>query len=110
MDEAIHDGVDVLSLSLGSRVPLFSETDMRDGIATGAFHAVAKGITVVCAGGNSGPEAQTVTNTAPWIVTVAATTLDRSFPTPITLGNNKVILVSGNYIAGSNYMSTKKIF
>ncbi|KAF3586645.1 hypothetical protein F2Q69_00027992 [Brassica cretica] len=97
MDDAIHDCVDVLSLSLGSRVPLFSETDMRDGIATGAFHAVAKGITVVCAGGNAGPSAQTVVNTAPWILTVAATTLDRSFATPITLGNNKVILGQAMY-------------
>ncbi|VVB08724.1 unnamed protein product [Arabis nemorensis] len=78
MDEAIHDGVDVLSLSLGSWVPLYGETDIRDTITTRAFHAVLKGITVVCAGGNSGPEAYTVTNTAPWIVTVAATTLDRS--------------------------------
>lgn len=93
MDEAMHDGVDVLSLSLGAQVPLFPETDLRDRIATGAFHAVAKGIIVVCAGGNSGPAAQTVLNAAPWVITVAATTLDRSFPTPITLGNNNVILV-----------------
>ncbi|ESQ33489.1 hypothetical protein EUTSA_v10006855mg [Eutrema salsugineum] len=92
MDEAIHDGVDVLSLSLGAQVPLFPKTDLRDRIATGAFHAVAKGIIVVCAGGNSGPAAQTVLNTAPWVITVAATTLDRSFPTPITLGNNNMIL------------------
>ncbi|ESQ38498.1 hypothetical protein EUTSA_v10028448mg [Eutrema salsugineum] len=97
MDEAIHDGVDVLSISLGSEVPLYGETDIRDGITTGAFHAVLKGITVVCAGGNSGPQAQTVTNIAPWILTVAATTLDRSFPTPITLGNNKVILGQAIY-------------
>ncbi|CAA7062253.1 unnamed protein product [Microthlaspi erraticum] len=97
MDEAIHDGVDVLSLSLGSNVPIYPETDFRNGIATGAFHAVLKGITVVCSGGNAGPEAQTVSNTAPWILTVAATTLDRSFPTPITLGNNKVILGQALY-------------
>ncbi|CAH2070927.1 unnamed protein product [Thlaspi arvense] len=96
MDEAIHDGVDILSLSLGYE-PLFPETDARDGIATGAFHAVLKGITVVCAGGNAGPAAQTVTNLAPWIITVAATTLDRSFPTPMTLGNNKVILGQAVY-------------
>ncbi|CAF2043097.1 hypothetical protein HID58_033986 [Brassica napus] len=97
MDEAIHDGVDVLSLSLGYRVPYFPETDVRDAIATGAFHAVLKGITVVCSGGNSGPAAQTVGNAAPWILTVAATTLDRSFPTPLTLGNNKVILGQAMY-------------
>jgi hypothetical protein len=97
MDESMHDGVDVLSLSLGAQIPLYPETDLRDRIATGAFHAVAKGIIVVCAGGNSGPAAQTVLNTAPWIITVAATTLDRSFPTPITLGNRKVILGQALY-------------
>ena len=94
IDDAIHDGVDVLSLSLGSRIPLNSETDLPDAIAIGSFHAVAKGITVVCAGGNAGPSAQTIANTAPWILTVAATTLDRSFATPIILGNKKVILVN----------------
>ncbi|KAL0730792.1 hypothetical protein Bca4012_026886 [Brassica carinata] len=109
MDEAIHDGVDVLSLSLGSAVPLYGETDIRDGITTGAFHAVLKGITVVCAGGNSGPEAQTVTNTAPWIITVAATTLDRSFPTPITLGNNKMILGQAMY-TGSELGFTSLVY
>lgn len=97
MDEAIHDGVDIMSLSLGYE-PLFPETDVRDGIATGAFHAVLKGIAVVCAGANAGPAAQTVTNLAPWIITVAATTLDRSFPTHLTLGNNRVILVTTKYI------------
>ncbi|KAG7619994.1 PA domain [Arabidopsis suecica] len=97
MDEAMHDGVDVLSISLGSSVPLYGETDIRDGITTGAFHAVLKGITVVCSGGNSGPDSLTVTNTAPWIITVAATTLDRSFATPLTLGNNKVILGQAMY-------------
>ncbi|CAH8323520.1 unnamed protein product [Eruca vesicaria subsp. sativa] len=97
IDDAIHDGVDVLSLSLGSQIPLNSETDLHDAIATGAFHAVVKGITVVCAGGNAGPSAQTIANTAPWILTVAATTQDRSFATPITLGNKKVILGQAMY-------------
>lgn len=92
-DEAIKDGVDVLSLSIGSSIPLYSEVDERDAIATASFHAVAKGITVVCGAANDGPSAQTVQNTAPWILTVAATTIDRSYPTPITLGNNQTFLV-----------------
>ncbi|CAN6585742.1 unnamed protein product [Malus baccata var. baccata] len=92
-DEAIHDGVDVLSLSLVNSVPLFSDVDEHDGIATGSFHAVANRITVVCAVGNSGPSAQTVVNTVPWIITVAASTMDREFSTSITLGNNKTFLV-----------------
>ncbi|XXG76257.1 hypothetical protein AAC387_Pa08g0642 [Persea americana] len=90
-DDAIHDGVDVLSLSIVSKVPLFFDVDRHDGIAMGSFHAVAKGITVVCAAGNDGPLSQTVSNIAPWIITVAAVTMDRSFPTVITLGNNRTI-------------------
>ncbi|XP_010436973.1 PREDICTED: subtilisin-like protease SBT3.9 isoform X1 [Camelina sativa] len=92
IDEAIHDGVDVLSLSLGSGVPLNLETDVRLFFAMGLFHAVEKGIHVVASAGNNGPAAQTIGNVAPWILTVAATTLDRSFPTAITLGNNITIL------------------
>ncbi|KAK9291612.1 hypothetical protein L1049_019561 [Liquidambar formosana] len=91
-DVAIDDGVDVLSLSIASAIPLFSDVDMRDGIPIGSFHAVAKGITVVCAAGNAGPGTQTVENTAPWVLTVAASTIDRSFPTLIKLGNNETIM------------------
>ncbi|XP_024627795.1 subtilisin-like protease SBT3.9 isoform X2 [Medicago truncatula] len=87
-DMAIHDGVDVLTVSLGIGIPLFSYADQRDTIAIGSFHATSKGITVVSSAGNSGPISQTVSNTAPWLITVAATTIDRTFPTAITLGNN----------------------
>lgn len=62
-------------------------------MAIGSFHAVAKGISVVCSGGNSGPYAQTVINTAPWVITVAASTIDREFPSTIILGNNQTIQV-----------------
>ncbi|KAJ0256121.1 Subtilisin-like protease 6 [Hirschfeldia incana] len=91
MDHAIRDGVDVLSLSLGSAIPLDFEVDRSD-FAIAAFHAVMKGIPVVCAGGNDGPETQTISNVAPWIITVAATTMDREYFTPITLGNNVTVL------------------
>lgn len=90
-DDAIHDGVDVLSVSIGGSIPEDSEVDKLDNIA--AFHAVAKGITVVAAAGNEGPGAQTVDNVAPWLLTVAATTLDRSFSTKITLGNKQTLFV-----------------
>ncbi|RZR77726.1 hypothetical protein BHM03_00002896 [Ensete ventricosum] len=66
-DDAIHDGVDVLSVSLGQSPPL--PTYIEDALAIGSFHAVARGITVVCSAGNSGPFSQTVINTAPWFST-----------------------------------------
>eukprot|EP01018_Ginkgo_biloba_P000032 Gb_20397 [translate_table: standard] len=87
-DDAIQDGVDILSLSLGA--PSFLQPDiMTDGIAIGAFHAVQNGILVVCSAGNDGPYSYTVVNTAPWILTVAASTLDRFFDSKVVLGNGK---------------------
>ncbi|XP_050935958.1 subtilisin-like protease SBT5.4 [Cucumis melo] len=82
-DHAIHDGVDVLSLSLGGDPIKYSE----DSIAIASFHAVKKGIPVVCAVGNSGPTPKTASNTAPWILTVGASTLDREFYAPVVLQN-----------------------
>ncbi|KAL5997353.1 hypothetical protein ACLOJK_008283 [Asimina triloba] len=84
-DEAIQDGVDVLSLSLGTDEPV---DYLQDGSSIGAFHAVMNGITVVCSAGNKGPTPAYVTNGAPWIITVAASTLDRDFPSYVRLGNN----------------------
>ncbi|XP_068642045.1 subtilisin-like protease SBT5.3 [Aristolochia californica] len=84
-DQAIHDGVDVISVSLGGD----TEAYFQDGIAIGSFHAVQQGIVVVCAAGNDGPTPGTVTNLAPWIITVGASTLDRSFTSAANLGNHK---------------------
>ncbi|KAG8381587.1 hypothetical protein BUALT_Bualt06G0137000 [Buddleja alternifolia] len=96
-DEAIHDGVDVLSVSIGIDLPLYPEVDKRDVIYYGSFHAAANGITVVCSGGNSGPLYGTIEDVAPWIITVAASSMDRSFPTPIILGNNQVLAGQAMY-------------
>lgn len=90
-DDAIRDGVDVISMSLGAIPPL--ETYVDDVVSIGSFHAVAEGISVICSGGNSGPFPQTVVNTAPWVITVAASSIDRSFPVVLTLGNNQTFVV-----------------
>ncbi|CAH8319822.1 unnamed protein product [Eruca vesicaria subsp. sativa] len=92
MDDAIADGVDVISISLGRAIPILSEIDAYNEFSYGAFHAVSKGITVLMAAGNFGPDAYSVQNIAPWIITVAATNLDRWFPTPLKLGNNVTLL------------------
>ncbi|KAF0909215.1 hypothetical protein E2562_032375, partial [Oryza meyeriana var. granulata] len=93
-DAAIKDGVDVLSVSLGAwSSPPFD----HDPIAIAAFSAVARGSTVVCAAGNSGPEPSTVTNDAPWLLTVAAGSVDRSFSATVRLGDSE--LVDGQALA-----------
>nr|XP_011461611.1 PREDICTED: subtilisin-like protease SBT5.4 [Fragaria vesca subsp. vesca] len=84
-DAAISDGVDVLSLSVGGDAVEFSE----DGIAIGSFHADKNGIVVVCSAGNSGPAPSTVSNVAPWMLTVGASTLDREFSSYISFGKGK---------------------
>ncbi|XP_072092086.1 subtilisin-like protease SBT1.1 isoform X4 [Arachis hypogaea] len=63
MDQAVSDGVDVLSLSLG----------------------------------NYGPHPSTVGNSAPWIMTVAASYTDRTFPTKVRLGRGEVFRGSSLY-------------
>ncbi|KFK25462.1 hypothetical protein AALP_AA8G118000 [Arabis alpina] len=92
MDDAVADGVDVISISIGRPIPILTEINQNNMFSYGAFHAVSKGIPVICAGGNYGPGDFTVQNIAPWIITVAATSLDRWFPTPLTLGNNVTLM------------------
>jgi subtilisin family serine protease len=84
IDDAIHDGVDVLSISLG----------WAGHEAPGTLHAVQRGISVVFSGGNDGPVPQTMSNAVPWVTTVAASTIDRAFPTLISLGNKDKLVVS----------------
>ncbi|XP_042515836.1 subtilisin-like protease SBT3.9 [Macadamia integrifolia] len=91
-DMAIHDGVDILSVSLSAEAGLPLSSYFEDGIAIGSFHAVARGIPVVSTAGNDGPSSDTVGNTAPWIITVAATTIDRDFKSALTLGNHQTSL------------------
>ncbi|KAJ4953230.1 hypothetical protein NE237_030062 [Protea cynaroides] len=85
MDAAVADGVDVLSISLAGG----SRPYHNDNMAIAAFGAVQKGVFVSCSAGNSGPSESTVSNTAPWIMTVAASYLDRSFPTTVKLGDGQ---------------------
>ncbi|CAN1236732.1 Subtilisin-like protease SBT1.1 [Linum grandiflorum] len=93
MEQAVKDGVDVLSLSLGgSPKPYYS-----DNVAIAAFGAVQNGVFVACSAGNSGPSRSTVSNTAPWIMTVAASYTDRGFPTSIRLGNGETYEGSSLY-------------
>ncbi|XP_031131231.1 subtilisin-like protease SBT5.3 isoform X2 [Ipomoea triloba] len=85
-DRAIDDGVDVLSVSLVGEDP---GPYFQDGLAIGSFHAVKNGIVVVAAAGNDGPDAGSVTNVAPWLITVGANTMDRQFQSNVVLGNKK---------------------
>ncbi|RDX76413.1 hypothetical protein CR513_43597, partial [Mucuna pruriens] len=84
-DDAIADGVDIISISLGG---FSDENYFRDGIAIGAFHAVRKGVLTVTSAGNNGPKLSSLSNFSPWLISVAASTIDRKFVTKVELGNN----------------------
>lgn len=108
-DAAISDGVDVLSVSLGGNPTAF----FNDSVAIGSFHAVKHGIVVICSAGNSGPADGTVSNVAPWEITVGASTMDREFPSYVVLGNNISFKVSSPFllmIPSSSMNLGRKVF
>lgn len=86
-DDAISDGVDIISLSVGTSIP---REYFEDSIAIGAYHAMKHGILTSNSAGNEGPDPFTITNFSPWSLSVAASTTDRKFFTKVQLGNNEV--------------------
>ncbi|KAJ0265260.1 Subtilisin-like protease 4 [Hirschfeldia incana] len=84
-EAAIHDGVDIISISIGGPIVDYSS----DSISVGSFHAARKGILTVASAGNDGPSPGSVTNHEPWILTVAASGIDRTFKSQVDLGNGK---------------------
>ncbi|XWS18567.1 hypothetical protein CRYUN_Cryun32bG0056200 [Craigia yunnanensis] len=89
MDDAIADGVDILSVSIVTPEPLPYH---QDTIGLGALHAAKRNILVVCSAGNNGPAPGTLSNPAPWLITVGASSLDRAFFAPVILGNGLEII------------------
>ncbi|KAL9415879.1 hypothetical protein AB3S75_039140 [Citrus x aurantiifolia] len=88
-DDAIADGVDIVTISMGTR---HAREFSQDSIAIGAFHAMAKGILVVNSAGNSGPEPRSVSSIAPWMMSVAASGTDRLFVDKVVLGNGTTVV------------------
>ncbi|KAK3009854.1 hypothetical protein RJ639_012839 [Escallonia herrerae] len=89
-DDAIDDNVDIISMSLGQ-----SGTDadfINDCFSLGALHAFQNGILVSASAGNNA-EPYTVDNAAPWILTVAASSVDREFDSRVELGNGDSLKV-----------------
>ncbi|KAA8539861.1 hypothetical protein F0562_026553 [Nyssa sinensis] len=86
-DDAIADGVDIISVSIGSTFPV---PYFEDPIAVGSFHAVKYGILTSNSAGNDGPWRGWVSNYSPWSLTVAASSIDRKFVSQLVLGNGQI--------------------
>lgn len=88
-DDAIADGVDIITISLaGIGQIVLNDNEM----AIGALHASLKGILVVHAAGNSHFRGS-ISSIAPWVLSVAAATTDRSIITKVALGNGAILSV-----------------
>ncbi|KAL3380671.1 hypothetical protein AABB24_001033 [Solanum stoloniferum] len=82
MDQAVADGVDMISISFGYRfIPLY-----EDAISIASFGAMMKGVLVSASAGNEG-SGSSVENGSPWILCVASGHTDRRFAGTLTLGN-----------------------
>ncbi|KAK4774380.1 hypothetical protein SAY86_009315 [Trapa natans] len=86
-DNAIADGVDIISLSVGN---FFINDFYEDPIAIGAFYAMKNNVLTSNSGGNNGPSAGSITSVAPWLLSVAASTIDRKFLTKVQLANGNL--------------------
>ncbi|GAU37173.1 hypothetical protein TSUD_391620 [Trifolium subterraneum] len=71
----------------------------KDPLAIGSFHAMEKGILTVQAAGNYGPEPSSISSVAPWLFSVAATSIDRQFVDKLVLGNGKTF-IDKNMVSG----------
>ncbi|XP_045805758.1 subtilisin-like protease SBT4.4 [Trifolium pratense] len=98
-DDAIADGVDIINLSLAN---VNAVEILKDPLAIGSFHAMEKGILTVQGAGNNGPNPSTISSVAPWLFSVAATTIDRQFIDKLILGNGKTFIGKSINIVPSN--------
>lgn len=89
-DDAIADGVDIISISIGSDSA--SKYD-QDDISIGAFHGLKKGVLTINSAGNYGPSVGSISSVAPWILSVAASSTDRWIINKVVLGNGQTLLV-----------------
>ncbi|XP_051121272.1 subtilisin-like protease SBT3 [Andrographis paniculata] len=88
IDQAVADGVDILSISIGAGFDDFNL--YQNSLSIASFGARQRGIIVCFSAGNRGPGTRTIRDKGiPWAVIVAAGTIDRWFAGKLTLGNGK---------------------
>ncbi|XP_022731006.1 subtilisin-like protease SBT2.5 [Durio zibethinus] len=96
IDQAVHDGVDILSLSVGpNSPPATTKTTFLNPFDATLLAAVKAGVFVAQAAGNGGPFPKTLVSYSPWIASVAAAIDDRRYKNHLTMGNGKILAGTG---------------
>ncbi|XP_024023201.1 subtilisin-like protease SBT2.4 [Morus notabilis] len=91
IDQAVLDGVDILTLSVGPDEPPEDTITFLNLFDIALLFARRAGVLVVQAAGNKGPGPSTVVSFSPWAVGVAASGTDRSYPGCLLLGNGRKV-------------------
>ncbi|MQM08733.1 hypothetical protein Taro_041588 [Colocasia esculenta] len=106
IDQAISDGVDIISLSLGlDGVPLH-----QDPIAIATYAAMEKGVFVSTSTGNRGPFLASLHNGIPWVLTVGAASFDRELAGTVELGDGTIIAGSSLYAGRTSLNGLPLVF
>ncbi|PKA58889.1 Subtilisin-like protease [Apostasia shenzhenica] len=94
IDQAVEDGVDILSLSIGPSAIPTGPASFLDILEMELLFAARAGVSVIQAAGNGGPDESSVLSFSPWVISVAASTTDRKY-------NNSLVLGSGDTLSGA---------
>ncbi|KAM3320292.1 hypothetical protein P3S67_007492 [Capsicum chacoense] len=99
IDQAVLDGVDILSLSIGPEEPPEDTITLLSLFEIFMLAAHKAGTLVVQAAGNEGPSPYSVISYSPWAVGVASCDTDRTYPATLILGNG--LKIAGVGLSGA---------
>lgn len=103
--QAVLDGVDILTLSVGPDEPPEDTATFLSTFDIAMLFARRAGIFVVQAAGNHGPVPSSVVSYSPWAVSVASSSTDRTYPGSVLLGNGTKI--EGVGLSGTNILISR---
>ncbi|KAK9135962.1 hypothetical protein Syun_015292 [Stephania yunnanensis] len=106
IDQAIEDGVDVISLSLG----LGRFTLDEDPIAIASFAAMEKGVFFATSAGNKGAAYGSLDKGIPWLLAVGASSMDRELNGIATLDNGDQVIGLSMYPGSSSLEQLPLVF
>ncbi|KAF8412909.1 hypothetical protein HHK36_000881 [Tetracentron sinense] len=89
VDQAVEDGVDILSLSIGPSSVPSGPSAFLNVLEMELLFATKAGVLVIQAAGNGGPSSSSILSFSPWITSVAASITDRKYNNSIKLGNGQ---------------------